>query len=160
MFIDSVICREFPRLTSAQAKVVELMQCGLTSKEMARELGVSPSAIDQRVLAIKRRVGVHSRRDLMRLYSKSDRPVLTPDERVQIGDAVNMTGSFDAPRAGLAVVEQISETAIPVSDAPRFHRRNVWAVACFFAGFFSGIAVATASCSVWMVIILLRYMSI
>jgi DNA-binding CsgD family transcriptional regulator len=63
------------RLTPKQRETLHLLGQGFTSKEMAQILGVSPSAIDQRIICILRNNGLASRRDLVRLSLKtSSRP--------------------------------------------------------------------------------------
>lgn len=56
-----------PTLTTKQYETLVLLADHLTSKEIARLLKISPSAVDQRIVNAMRRLGVRSRRDAARV---------------------------------------------------------------------------------------------
>lgn len=56
------------RLPEKQRVVLDLVADGLTSKEIARMLGISPKTVDHRLYAARQHVGPISRRELMRLH--------------------------------------------------------------------------------------------
>lgn len=55
------------RLTKAQLEVLELVAVRRTSKEIARELGISPVTVDQRVKRAQSILGVNSRNEAARI---------------------------------------------------------------------------------------------
>ena len=58
----------FAGVTKKQREVLDLLLEQRTTKEMAHFLGVSPSAIDQRIDALRRRAGDVTRAELTRLW--------------------------------------------------------------------------------------------
>ncbi len=56
-----------PTLTTKQYETLVLLADYQTSKEIARSLKISPSAVDQRIVNAMRRLGVKSRRDAARI---------------------------------------------------------------------------------------------
>lgn len=55
------------RLTKAQLEVLELVALRRTSKEIARELGISPVTVDQRVKRVQSILGANSRSEAARI---------------------------------------------------------------------------------------------
>lgn len=55
-------------LTDKQLDALNLLVKHKTSKEISRELGISPHTVDQRIEAAKRRLGVATRGELVRVY--------------------------------------------------------------------------------------------
>jgi DNA-binding CsgD family transcriptional regulator len=55
-------------LTKKQIETLELLVKHKTSKEISRELGISPHTVDQRIESAKRRFGVTSRSQLAQAY--------------------------------------------------------------------------------------------
>ncbi len=68
-------------LTDKQVEVLQFVCDRRTNKEIALLLGISPSAVEQRLQSVRRKFGVHSRADLARAY-----------DRAQVTSA-NMTGA-------------------------------------------------------------------
>ncbi|NIJ63203.1 DNA-binding CsgD family transcriptional regulator [Sphingomonas leidyi] len=56
-------------LTAEQVEVLRLVQQNLSSKEIARLLGISKSAIDQRLDRARQVLGASSRREAARIYA-------------------------------------------------------------------------------------------
>lgn len=57
-------------LTAKQSEVLVFVSEGLTSKEIARRLGVSESAVNQRIEVIRQRLGGLPRAQIARLYRR------------------------------------------------------------------------------------------
>lgn len=55
-------------LTAKQLEALDLLVKHKTSKEISRELGISPHTVDQRIDTAKRRLGVSSRSELVQTY--------------------------------------------------------------------------------------------
>ena len=60
-----------PTLTTKQYETLVLLADYLTSKEVARLLKVSPSAVDQRIVNAMRRLDVNNRRAAARIVKNS-----------------------------------------------------------------------------------------
>ena len=56
-------------LTEKQREALQLIVQHKTSKEAGQILGISPYTVDQRITAIKQKVGAASRRELVRIFS-------------------------------------------------------------------------------------------
>lgn len=55
-------------LTSRQCEVLDLLLQHRTSKEIARQLAISPHTVEQRIRLAKEKLGVHRRSDLASAY--------------------------------------------------------------------------------------------
>lgn len=62
------ITKEVLRLTAKQEETLDLLIKHKTSKEISRELGISPHTVDQRIEAAKRKFGVDTRGALAQAY--------------------------------------------------------------------------------------------
>lgn len=82
-------------LTDKQVEVLQFVCDRRTNKEIALMLGISPSAVEQRLQSVRRKFGVHSRADLARAYEKTQ------------GACANLTG-----------VEYQVEQSIPDGQSP------------------------------------------
>lgn len=56
------------QLTDKQKEVLDLLVRHKTSKQIARELGISPHTVDQRIAAARRKFDVETRNDLAEAY--------------------------------------------------------------------------------------------
>jgi DNA-binding CsgD family transcriptional regulator len=56
------------QLTSKQVEVLDLLTEHLTSKRIARRLGIHPNTIDQRIMKVRERWGTVDRKDTVRRY--------------------------------------------------------------------------------------------
>lgn len=63
-------------LTDKQREVIALVSDGLTSKEIARKLGISESAVNQRIEVTRQRLGGLSRAQIGRLYRQTSTLVI------------------------------------------------------------------------------------
>lgn len=57
-------------ITDRQREVLDRVLQHRTSKEIARELSISPNTVDQRVNAVKRKLGAMDRAEAARLYAR------------------------------------------------------------------------------------------
>ena len=64
-------------LTDKQSEVLVFVSEGLTSKEIARKLGISVSAVNQRIEVIRQRLGGLPRSQIARLYRRQSTLLLT-----------------------------------------------------------------------------------
>ncbi len=55
-------------LTDKQRKVLDLLVLHKTSKQIARDLGISPHTVDQRIVAARRKFNVETRNELAAAY--------------------------------------------------------------------------------------------
>ncbi len=56
------------KLTDKQREVLDLLVLHKTSKQIARDLEISPHTVDQRITAARRKLGVESRGELAAVY--------------------------------------------------------------------------------------------
>jgi DNA-binding CsgD family transcriptional regulator len=64
-------------LTDKQREVIALVSEGMTSKEIARKLGISESAVNQRIEVTRQRLGGLSRAQIGRIYRQTSTLVIT-----------------------------------------------------------------------------------
>lgn len=57
-------------ITDRQRAVLDLVVQHWTSKEIARELGISPNTVDQRINAVRTKLGARDRAETARLYAE------------------------------------------------------------------------------------------
>jgi len=57
-------------LTSKQVEVLDLLLMHRTTKEIAREIGIAPNTVDQRINAVRDKWGTLNRKDTARLYGQ------------------------------------------------------------------------------------------
>ncbi len=55
-------------LTEKQCEVLDLLVEHMTSKQIGRELGISPHTVDQRIVFAREKLGARNRRELAMLY--------------------------------------------------------------------------------------------
>jgi DNA-binding CsgD family transcriptional regulator len=85
-------------LTAKQREVLAMVAEGLTSKEIARKLGVSESAVNQRIEVVRQRMGGNSRASIARLYRDTNTLMITiPTSKSLTGNAIQLQamGEFD-----------------------------------------------------------------
>lgn len=64
-------------LTEGQKKCLRLVSQHLTSKEIARELGISHFTVDQRLDSARRKLKAQSRKDAVRIFMALERDILS-----------------------------------------------------------------------------------
>lgn len=70
---DTEIGQRIGKLTERQKECLDLAAEGLSTKEIARNLGVSPSTVDNHILAALTKLEVRSRREAIRLLRPARR---------------------------------------------------------------------------------------
>jgi DNA-binding CsgD family transcriptional regulator len=93
-------------LTDKQREVIALASEGLTSKEIARKIGISESAVNQRIEVIRQRLGGMSRAQIARLYRKTSTLVIT------IPTSNSLTGKSIQLLAGSEPTQQSSPEGV------------------------------------------------
>ena len=84
-------------LTEKQREVIIYVSEGLTSKEMARKLGISESAVNQRIEVIRQRLGGLPRAQIARLYRRQSMLLMTiPTSNSLTGNPIQLQSRGDA----------------------------------------------------------------
>ena len=105
-------------LTAKQREVLDLLIEHKTSKEIARELGISPHTVDQRIQFAKEKLGAASRSEVALLYRRLVEicgQLTYQDSRIAASAAVAHSGP--GTQAGSLSVLRRRERAYP--DQPR-----------------------------------------
>jgi DNA-binding CsgD family transcriptional regulator len=100
---DLKIAARLDTLTPKQREVVGLVAEGLTSKEIGRKLGITESAVNQRIEVVRQRLGGISRANIGRIYRQTNTLVIT------IPTSNSLTGKSIQLQA-LAALDQQSST--------------------------------------------------
>ncbi|MFM5885072.1 MAG: helix-turn-helix transcriptional regulator [Novosphingobium sp.] len=80
-------------LTEKQREVLSLVAEGMTSKEIARKIGISESAVNQRIEVIRQRLGGLPRTQIARLYRRMSTVVFTvPSSNPVTGKSIQLLG--------------------------------------------------------------------
>lgn len=74
---DLTLAARLDTLTPKQREVVILVAEGLTSKEIARKLGITESAVNQRIEVVRQRLGGLSRSAIARIYRQTNTLMIT-----------------------------------------------------------------------------------
>ncbi|PKB25580.1 regulatory LuxR family protein [Novosphingobium kunmingense] len=83
-------------LTDKQKEVLSLVAEGMTSKEIARRLRISESAVNQRIEVIRQRLGGLPRSHIARLYRRMSTVVLTvPPSNPVTGNSIHLMADAD-----------------------------------------------------------------
>ena len=78
-------------LTDKQSEVLVFVSEGLTSKEIARRLGISESAVNQRIEVIRQRLGGLPRAQIARLYRRQSTLLMTiPTSNSLTGNPIHL----------------------------------------------------------------------
>jgi len=106
------------KLTEKQREVLSLVSDGLTSKEIARKLDISESAVNQRIEMIRHRLGGLPRSQIARLYRRQSTVMLTiPASNPLTGKPIALQASASLDQAGF--VEGVvgpAEPGAPVGE--------------------------------------------
>lgn len=105
-------------LTAKQKQVLALVAEGLTSKEIGRKLGVSESAVNQRIETIRQRMDGMSRANIGRLYRQISTLSLTiPTSNSLTGNPIQLQASAPVGQQPQSEgVEAFLATASEVDD--------------------------------------------
>lgn len=88
---NSAAERLLETITDRQRDVMDRVLQHRTSKEIARELRISPNTVDQRINAVRRKLGASDRAETARLYSR----LLGVCGKTTYGSSVIGNGEFD-----------------------------------------------------------------
>jgi DNA-binding CsgD family transcriptional regulator len=102
----------FPHLTPKQHEVLRFVADNRTSKEIAWELRISESAVNQRIEGVRHRTGSPPRAELARAYRQYLREHRSPGDGETLPDAAAQAPS-DGP--GDEAPAPIGETALPAA---------------------------------------------
>ncbi|MCJ2178036.1 helix-turn-helix domain-containing protein [Novosphingobium album (ex Hu et al. 2023)] len=116
----AALLRAFARLTAKQHEVLRFVAENRTSKEIAWELGISESAVNQRIEGVRSRTGGPPRAELARAYRQYQQDLdetckLLPDNIPQVpaAAAVAQGASQDAFADKLALADAVTFTLTP-----------------------------------------------
>ena len=99
-------------LTDKQREVLTYVSEGLTSKEIARKLGVSESAVNQRIEMIRQRLGGLPRAQIARLYRRQSTLQMTiPTSNSLTGNPIQLQSARGPGQA--SAVEGTVDLAAP-----------------------------------------------
>lgn len=130
MLCGSDLFRQFCELSPKHRDVLDRVAQHRTTKEIARELQISPHTVEQRIQAIRGKFGEVSRRDLGRIYAEFTR---------EMGGQVLGGEIFATELPG----EEL-QPDLPLAQSARSRFRDSVLVG-FVAGFLSGLAIAIAA---------------
>ncbi len=89
-------------LTGKQSEVLMFVSEGLTSKEIARRLGISESAVNQRIEVIRQRLGGLPRAQIARLYRRQSTLMMTiPTSNSLTGNPIQLQVPTGAGQTGV-----------------------------------------------------------
>lgn len=120
----------FERLTAKQREVLSLVSEGLTSKEIGRKLGISESAVNQRIETIRQRLGGLPRAQIGRIYRHQNTLLVTlPTSNSLTGKPIQLQlgespAQASAPEGAVDFVGSRSEEAGGVLQPSTFS--SVW----------------------------------
>lgn len=80
---------QFDALTNKEREVLTLIQSGLSNKEIATRLDVTPRAVEMRRASLMRKLEVNSLPDLLRLAITVDRSVIPMGARERASDPID-----------------------------------------------------------------------
>lgn len=102
-------------LTDKQREVIALVSEGMTSKEIARKLGISESAVNQRIEVIRQRLGGLSRARIGRLYRDTSTLVITiPTSNSLTGKSIQLQTRDEVEQHPLP--EGVDDLAAPAAE--------------------------------------------
>lgn len=102
-------------LTEKQREVLTLVSEGLTSKEIARNLGISESAVNQRIETIRQRLGGLPRSQIARLHRRQSTVVMTiPTSNSLTGKPIALQSAIRLGQASEVegVVDRVAPSAL------------------------------------------------
>ena len=80
------------QLTSKQTEVLVLLSHHQTTKEIARELGLSPNTVDQRIMAVRDKWGTSNRKETARLFEEAT-SICGESTHITLGVDSSVTGA-------------------------------------------------------------------
>lgn len=113
---ESDIRAQFSSLTGKQREVLDLLIAHKTSKEIARELGISPHTVDQRIQFAKGKLGVDSRGEVAVAYRRLLSAMA--NDHGEPSGPVAYEETRIAAEAAPADTDGANDVAIPAAPAP------------------------------------------
>lgn len=105
------------RLTAKQKEVLGYIADGLTSKEIGRKLGISESAVNQRIETIRQRLGGMPRVQIARLYRRQSTLMITiPPSNSLTGKTIQLQAGRQQAQAWSS--EGVVDLVAPDADEP------------------------------------------
>lgn len=99
-------------LTAKQKEVLGYIADGLTSKEIGRKLGISESAVNQRIETIRQRLGGMPRAQIARLYRRQSTLTITiPPSNSLTGKTIQLQAGREQAQGWSA--EGVVDLAVP-----------------------------------------------
>jgi DNA-binding CsgD family transcriptional regulator len=134
-----MMMKAIPRLTEGQRDCLRLVYKHMTSKDIARELGVSPHTVDMRLRTAMKTLAVASRIEAARLLVQSEALHGGPDDAAMLGrpadfDAIGVVAAHgeSAPAAYQPLIYQSPEIAAaaetPIVGSPASTRSDEHAI--------------------------------
>ena len=120
------------RLTEGQREVLRRVNRHMETKEIARELGLSPDGVNQRIKAAMRTLGVNKRRDAALLLAETDGPthyqplVYPPRDIAPAGDPATFAPSTESGREqGSASIGAMREEQAAFEAVPQLRSQRL-----------------------------------
>ncbi|MEQ1540633.1 MAG: helix-turn-helix transcriptional regulator [Novosphingobium sp.] len=110
-------------LTEKQREVLSLISEGMTSKEIARKLAISESAVNQRIEVVRQRLGGLPRTQIARIYRRMSTVVLTiPASNSLTGKSIQLQSDGlvgqQSEAEGAEVSTALSQASVPFGSYP------------------------------------------
>src|SRR3990167_7864131 len=123
MIVTGELCdNPLVELTAKQREVLDLLIQHMTSKEISRQLGISPHTVDQRIMLARAKLGVATRGEVAQAYRRLvetyEQPVYE-DSHIRFPPLPVETSSRDDTDVGPSG----AEARLPVQDAPGIEGR-------------------------------------
>lgn len=113
----------FGHATEKQLEAIDLAAEGLISKQIARQLGVTPRSIDQRIDALRQKAGNMARTDLVRHY----RAWMSTRERIPCDPIPVTQAATTTPQESLQpVTDFVFEDSLTFDERAPWDRERSW----------------------------------
>ncbi|MBA4087624.1 MAG: helix-turn-helix transcriptional regulator [Novosphingobium sp.] len=123
MIVTGELCENpLVELTAKQREVLDLLIQHMTSKEISRQLGISPHTVDQRIMLARAKLGVATRGEVAQAYR---RLVETYEQPVYEDSHIGFPPLpvENSSRDDIDVGPSGAEARLPVHDAPGIEGR-------------------------------------
>lgn len=157
---SEILAAELQDLSDKQREVLDLVLDRRTNKEIAALLGISASAVEQRLQSVRRRLGVVSRADLARTYQELLNTCQKPTgEKLQVAENslaaqtnggiqaadVTISETNDRARSGGELIGVQGGGKVPVQEIGSFHGSRLLAWLDRIAGMPGRVAAITVT---------------
>ena len=114
--------KDGPSLSERQKQVLCLIDQRLTIKEIAGELGISETRVNQHIDALKRRLGANTHRELAACYQELLTPPLTSPFRKPEGGNTQLPGTDEAR----STPSRVADGELALADVHAFSIEAPW----------------------------------